>query len=166
MKQYHRDGPVMDGTNYYCQVPNNPRGGLAADRMQLGGFHPIIWLHPHIYPPTSWPLIFGVHLMDLKEIFQKTAFWQKVENLYGDLMEIVLISQSHSSYPALMISAHICSNGGGRGVLSHTHMLIRDCIAGEYVGVLKYECGSHWGRFAESRKVCRDTHIEDILASN
>ena len=50
--------------------------GLAA-WLQLGVFLPLIFyafMHPHIYPPKSIRLQFGVHLIDRKEKFQITAF--------------------------------------------------------------------------------------------
>ena len=137
IKQHHNMTPLgthtPEGTHYYKRYdghiapircrdqPLLPSLIYAADRMQLGRFHPIIWFHPHINPPTSWPLFIDIHSMDLDENFQKTAFWQKVENLYNDLIKKknTRISRFHSSYPALMISTHICSNGGRRGVLLH-----------------------------------------------
>ena len=40
-------------------------------------------MHPHIYPPASIYLNFGVYLVNAEKRFEKTAFWQNVEYLYS-----------------------------------------------------------------------------------
>ena len=55
---------------------DRPISGLAAS-MQFGAFQPLIFMHPHIYPPTLFWYDFGVHLLHAEKRFQKTVFFAK-----------------------------------------------------------------------------------------